>query len=530
MTATAARGERHRALFQPLLLTGGALAILPLVAFERRVVLLPATLVLAGVGVLAWLWGSRPGVTAAQREGVAGLLFALALLGLFGVLAVVAPHRPESFLPLAAAIVAAIAAVERGWARMLVQVAVVLAASIALAMADRSLPDLLLPLVLLLSVGMLADALAGRLLTARHAEARARRDAVRREELLSGVRDLPREGLAEAAAAANRTMRGLGFDSAGVAVLQPDGRMAHFLDGIPPTVSPQRRGEGLAGRALEEDRTLVVGDYQSHPDRLADRAMVGSAVVAPIRIGGRPVAALMGARRAATEPDPEEVEVAEVLASHLGMVLDTDAQLRRQRELVARMSRLEGMRSLFVTEVSDELRHPLTVVRGIGQTLAAHDAEIPPERREDLLRRMTTQTDKLRATIDTLLDLSGFQATRAEPQLRPVSVSELVSPLTTGGTGIDTGSVGDEVVDVDADLVRHALELLLGGDGGAGAVVLRALDADGRVVLELDGPTPSDPARPGIERSLAVQLLVLGGARPDDGLRTIELTRARLAS
>lgn len=451
--------------------------------------------------------------------------FSAAIAALFVSIAVLAPERPESFLALAAVIMTATAVVDRAWSRVGVQAVVVAGVAVALAVAGRPWPDLLLPAALLLAVGVVSDALAGELVSTSRAEAEARRSAEQRGELLAAVRQLPSSGLHEAATAANRALRSLGFDAAGLGILQPDGRLTHVLDGIPPTEKPQYRGEGLAGRAIAENRTLVVADYQAHPDRLEGRTEVRSAVLVPIRVEGQPVAVLVGARWERGQPDAFEVEVAEVLAAHLGVVLDADARLRRERELAERMSRLEAMRSSFVSQVSDELRQPLTVVRGIGQTLAAHADALVSERRKELLRRMSVHSEGLRSTIDSLLDFSRFQATRPEPALGQYCVGELLGPLPESiGAELVLGLEPDTVVEVDAELVRHALELLLGGRHPCGARLQFRFD-DGRVLLEVDGHATTSSSRPGIVRSVVARLLVLAGAHPDDELRLIEFNR-----
>lgn len=430
--------------------------------------------------------------------------------------------RPEPFLPLVAAFVCSLAAVSRAHLRVPIQVGVIGVAAGLLLAADRSVFDVLLPVTLLSGTAFLADALADDLVEARRAEAAALAAAVRRNDLLSAIRELPPTDLADAAAAAGRTLRSLGFDAAGVGVIRRDDRLELYLDGMPETPGGQHRRDGVAGRAIAEDRTIVVADYQADPDRLAGLSEVGSAVVVPIRVDGRPAGAVMGARHVATEPAPFEVEVVEVVAAHLGVVMDMDARLRRQRELLERMSRLDRMRTAFVSEVSDELRHPLTVIRGISETLLARDVDLRAGRREQLLHRMTTQTDRLRATIDALLDFSGFQASRPDPRLRPVALADLLDPVARSADST-LESLPPVTVEVDVDLVRHALELLVGSDGGGAESTIRVYRGDGEVRVELDEPQQIDPTRPGIVRTLAAQLLVLGGARYDDRGRSITL-------
>jgi putative methionine-R-sulfoxide reductase with GAF domain len=511
----------RRARFQPLLLVGAFLTVLPAVVTSDH----PARAWLLGIGAgfaiaggVAWWWGERHVRTVSQRDRVALLITATATPAFLAVVAVLGADHPEAFLPLGAALVASMAPVTSWGVRVPVQVLTVGFFAVLLLRAGRSAPDVLLPLVLLVSITVLATTLARELVETRRAERRARQDAQRRAGLLTAVRELPGASLQEAAAAACSTMRILGFDAAGCAVRRGDDILTLHLDGLPDT-DPLRVGEGLAGTCIAEDRTIVVGEYQRDPRRLGERPQVGSAVVVPIRVAGEPVGSLMGARMEAGEPTPAEVEVAEVLAAHLSAVFATDGTVRRQRELLARMEQLEIMRSGFVAQVSDELRDPLTVVRGIAETLATHGHVLDPARRVQLFARMGAQTDQLRRTIDALLDFSRFQSTRPEPTIAAISVRELLQPLRlkTDAEVEAQEETLDVRVRVDAQLVRHALELLLAATGAVSSVprLEATLDhGDVRMAVLTDSEASAPPT---LVRSLAAQVLVIAGAALDDG-------------
>jgi putative methionine-R-sulfoxide reductase with GAF domain len=507
----------RRARFQPLLLTGAFLAVLPALAASdhpARSWMLGAGVAFALVGVAAWWWGGARGRASAHRERIALLLTATTPPAFLALVWVVGADRPEAYLPLGAALVCAMAPVTIGRIRVSVQLLTGIFFAVMLVRAGRPVPDVLLPLLLLASVALLATALARQLVQLRSAERSARRDAQRRADLLAAVRELPGASLDEAAAAACSTMRSLGFDASGCAVLRQGQVVTLRLDGAPEVAPPLRPDEGLAGDCIAQNRTIVVADHQSDPRSIDARPEVGSAVVVPIRVDGDAVGSLMGARHRRGLPAAAEVEVAEVLAAHLGGVFSTDLAVRRQRELLTRMGQLETMRSSFVGQVSDELRDPLTIVRGVAATLATHGPELDPTRRTQLFDDMGRQTDQLRRTIDALLDFSQFQSTRPEPVIAPVSLHALLQPVLRA---TDAELVADAVplgstVEVDAGLVRHALELLVAGTGVEDAAPQLQLSAvGGRVAITLHADRASS-APPTLVRTLAAQLLVAGGA------------------
>jgi K+-sensing histidine kinase KdpD len=508
----------RRARFQPLLLVGGFLAVLPAIASSAhpaRPWLFAGGVAFALLGAAAWWWGERRAATGVrQRERVAVAITAATTPAFLALVAVLGAERPEAFLPMGAALVASMAPVTLRVLRVPVQLATVAFFAVLLVRAGRSVADVLLPLVLLVSIGILATTLARELVDTRRAERRARRDAQRRTELLTAVRALPGASLEEASAAACSAMRALGFDAAGCAVRRGDEVVTLHLDGLPPTPRPLAVGEGLAGTCIAEDRTLVVGDYQADDRRLGARPQIGSAVVVPIRVDGRAVGTLLGARTVQGDPSAAEVEVAEVLAAHLSAVFSTDATVRRQRELLARMEQLDVMRSGFVAQVSDELRDPLTVVRGIAETLVTHGHVLDHERRVQLFDRMGAQTDQLRRTIDALLDFSRFQSTRPEPAIGPILVRDLLARLrrNTDAELEAPDAVLGTVVLVDAELVDHTLELLLAATAVQRAAPRLAVTGEGATVrLAVHADTEGNAA-PTLVRSLAAQLLVMAGA------------------
>jgi K+-sensing histidine kinase KdpD len=486
---------------------------------RARGLLLGLGLVFAAAGVWAWWWGLARDRHPRHRERIALALTATTVPAFLGLVAVLGADRPEAYLPLGAALVCSMAPVIQWTVRVPVQVLTGLFFAVLLVRAGRSLPDLLLPLVFLVSVAVLATALARDLGESRAAERDARRDAQRRAELLTAVRALPGATLEEAAAAACGTMRSLGYDAAGCNILRGDRLVSLHLEGLPLPAMPLRAGEGLSGACIAGNRTLVIADYQGDARRLDARRDVGSVVVVPIRVEKEAVGSLMGARTHRSTPTPAEVEVAEVLAAHLGAVFATEEAVRRQRELLVRMGQLETMRSSFVGQVSDELRDPLTIVRGVAVTLENYGPDIGTAHRHQLLADMGEQTDQLRRTIDALLDFSRFQSARPEPAIGTLTLDELLTPVLVASDAelVAGGGELSAAVRVDGALIRHALELLLAGTGAVGSVPqLRVAVHEGgaEIAVHADAEATAPPA---LVRSLVAQLLVAAGAALDDG-------------
>jgi two-component system phosphate regulon sensor histidine kinase PhoR len=92
---------------------------------------------------------------------------------------------------------------------------------------------------------------------------------------------------------------------------------------------------------------------------------------------------------------------------------------------VTQIHRLEGIRREFVSNVSHELKTPLTAIRGYVETLL--DArEVDAETRDRFLLRISSQTSRLSTLVSDLLSLSRIEAGDDALERRPV---DLRAPL-----------------------------------------------------------------------------------------------------
>jgi two-component system phosphate regulon sensor histidine kinase PhoR len=93
---------------------------------------------------------------------------------------------------------------------------------------------------------------------------------------------------------------------------------------------------------------------------------------------------------------------------------------------VTQLHKLEGIRRQFVSNVSHELKTPLTAIRGFVETLLDAEAEIDVATRRRFLERIRLQTSRLSALVTDLLSLSRIESTGGDVERRQV---DLRAPL-----------------------------------------------------------------------------------------------------
>jgi K+-sensing histidine kinase KdpD len=513
---------------------GAGIAVLPVVlATGAPPIATVSVAVAVGTGAALAIVDRLSPLTAVARARAALVLTTLAVIALAVLVAVDPAARPEPYLMVAASLSVALASAPAPRLRWSFQVLVIATVAYGYQRADRTLAETLLVLGGLLVLAALGDVFSEELRRARRSENQARRDAERRAELLVAVKTLPARSPASAARACVETMRALAYDTAGVAVLGDDGALhAMYTDTQDMLVLPQLPGQGMAWVALDRDETVSSSDYNLEAYALPGRDQVRSAVVTPVRVEGRPTGVVIGARRTPRMPTRAEVEIVEVLARHLGAVLENERIAARQRELLERMAELDTMREGFVGAVSAEVRDPLTIVRGIASVLRVHGVTLDDERRVTFLDTLCAKSEELRELIDTLLDFSRFQAVGVEPGTRSVELAPLLEPLVRDGGLLVRGHGGSALagvtVAVDADLLVPAIELLLAKRSGSaprepGSLWVEMDDEEVRLRVRGGDGGPS-----ALLRSLASQLVVAAGAEIDGAdPPTLHLRRRR---
>jgi signal transduction histidine kinase len=111
------------------------------------------------------------------------------------------------------------------------------------------------------------------------------------------------------------------------------------------------------------------------------------------------------------------------------------------------------MKATLLTAVNQELRIPLTVIKGSATTLLQHERRLPRAEQQEFLRTISGATDQLKASLDYLARLATLEA---EPlALRKVPI-DLVRVVRQSIEAFDEKHSGQQRHWQDAYRVRHA--------------------------------------------------------------------------
>ena len=172
---------------------------------------------------------------------------------------------------------------------------------------------------------------------------------------------------------------------------------------------PAMRFEELAG--ANEDRTGV-RNFLGLPLNQGEQIM---GVLVFIRFGGPAFT-------------PDQVSLAEFIASHV-------AQLLSRRQFVEKIASLEARRRLdnlqedFIATISHELLTPLGFIKGYATTLLREDTNWDDTTRREFLTIIDEEADRLRELIDNLMDSSRLQAGTLRMSLQPVRLEALLKDI-----------------------------------------------------------------------------------------------------
>jgi len=126
---------------------------------------------------------------------------------------------------------------------------------------------------------------------------------------------------------------------------------------------------------------------------------------------------------------------------------------------------LDRMKAGLLATVSHEFRTPLALIKGYATTLLADDVEWPANDRDEVLRMVASEADRLTELVQKVLDMRRIDADMVELQCLPVEVEEIVDAAVQGVNQYENrlviGPIAGVVVPADRTRAVTALRNLI---------------------------------------------------------------------
>jgi two-component system, OmpR family, phosphate regulon sensor histidine kinase PhoR len=90
---------------------------------------------------------------------------------------------------------------------------------------------------------------------------------------------------------------------------------------------------------------------------------------------------------------------------------------------------VEQMKSDFVFTVSHQLRAPLTSIYGFAETLLRYDVDFTEDERRTFLQYVASESERLTAIVDTLLNVARLEAGDLQVKLAPIDLHSLLEEV-----------------------------------------------------------------------------------------------------
>jgi two-component system sensor histidine kinase KdpD len=121
----------------------------------------------------------------------------------------------------------------------------------------------------------------------------------------------------------------------------------------------------------------------------------------------------------------EDHRVLEAFARELAASVER-GELEAEAQAAGAMSAASELRAALLSAVSHDLRTPIAAIKASVTSLLQRDVDWPPEAREEFVRTIDEETDRLNALVGNLLDMSRLQAGALDITATPVGVDQVL--------------------------------------------------------------------------------------------------------
>ncbi len=163
------------------------------------------------------------------------------------------------------------------------------------------------------------------------------------------------------------------------------------------------------------NKLLFIEELENGPDAAdtgdAVREMKsrGFVLIVPALVKGRLVSVFcLGEKNSGELYKDEDIAFLSTLASETALAIDNSMMYDEQKRNIKKLQELDHMKSNFISNISHELRTPLSSIKGFVYMIR-REKNMKEENREEFMRIIEEDTERLTKLINRLLNLSRFE-------------------------------------------------------------------------------------------------------------------------
>jgi diguanylate cyclase (GGDEF)-like protein len=258
----------------------------------------------------------------------------------------------------------------------------------------------------------------------------------------------------------------------------------------------------IAGQVATSGQPLIIEDIEKtpHPDSPFFELGFVSLVSIPLKSKERVLGTLSGATRTPRSFTPQDLELLASIGNQLSIAIENATLYANAKAMVEQLKEADRFKSEFFSNMSHELRAPLTSIIGYSELLLDRTGGELNTKQSEYIGNIQSSGTLLLEIINNLLDLSKIRAGRMEIRFAEFSMRKLisscvaaVSPLASK-KGLDLESrieEGSLMINADETKVKQILLNLLSNavkftpHGGSIAVYAHSSELEGQPAIEV---------------------------------------------
>ena len=191
-------------------------------------------------------------------------------------------------------------------------------------------------------------------------------------------------------------------------------------------------------RAFDEGKALIYGKSAANASWATDMlcTLIDPAAIyyLPLSVENGRIGVLALAARQPGALGEEQRHIADLLSGPISIAVERSRLYERLRSANEKLEQINKLKNEFISMVSHELRTPLTTIKGFVSIVLNEETGPLNDQQRHFLQTSDRAIDRLTLLVSDLLDISRIEAGQIKMQLRPVTVPELFSRVSSALT------------------------------------------------------------------------------------------------